>query len=64
MERALQRKPWMRPLQDAEIPEIEALGRQVVQQMPAEERGSQSSMTRGSGLAVPLSDPDPQRHRG
>jgi alkanesulfonate monooxygenase SsuD/methylene tetrahydromethanopterin reductase-like flavin-dependent oxidoreductase (luciferase family) len=64
MERALQRKPWMRPLQDAEIPEIEALGRQVVQEMPAAEDNGQSSMTHGSGLVVPLSDPEPKRDGG
>jgi hypothetical protein len=52
---ALARKEWMRPLAEAEIPEIVALGRQIVQQLPeAERRGSFQS---GSGLAVPLVDP-------
>jgi alkanesulfonate monooxygenase SsuD/methylene tetrahydromethanopterin reductase-like flavin-dependent oxidoreductase (luciferase family) len=55
IEAALGRKQWMRPLEDDEIPRIEALGRQIVQQLPENEKSAtyQSS----SGLAVPLTDP-------
>ncbi len=55
LERAMERKTFMRPLADDEIPEIEALGRQVVQQMPAGE--DEEAMRSGSGLTVPLRDP-------
>jgi hypothetical protein len=55
IEKALARKQWMKPLTDDEIPEIPALGRQVVQQMPADER--KGTFQSGSGLSVPLSDP-------
>ena len=54
LERAMKRKQWMRPLADDEIPEIEALGRRIVQQLPdAAEEAFQS----GSGLSIPLRDP-------
>jgi alkanesulfonate monooxygenase SsuD/methylene tetrahydromethanopterin reductase-like flavin-dependent oxidoreductase (luciferase family) len=54
VERALERKDWMRPLSDDEIPEIEALGRRIVEEMePSDEESFQS----GSGLSVPLRDP-------
>jgi alkanesulfonate monooxygenase SsuD/methylene tetrahydromethanopterin reductase-like flavin-dependent oxidoreductase (luciferase family) len=54
IERALQRKQWLPALSDDEIPEIEALGRQIVQEMePSDEEAFQS----GSGLTVPLRDP-------
>ena len=55
IERALERKKWMRPLEDAEIPEIHALGRKIVEQLPEEQ--IQSAHTSGSGLSVPLRDP-------
>jgi alkanesulfonate monooxygenase SsuD/methylene tetrahydromethanopterin reductase-like flavin-dependent oxidoreductase (luciferase family) len=53
LEAALARKSWRKPLADDEIPEIAALGRQIVQQMPEEE----VTASRASGLHVPLSDP-------
>jgi alkanesulfonate monooxygenase SsuD/methylene tetrahydromethanopterin reductase-like flavin-dependent oxidoreductase (luciferase family) len=54
IERALARKERMRPLDDDEIPEIEALGRRIVEEMaPSDEASFQS----GSGLSVPLRDP-------
>jgi len=56
VEAALARKQWMRPLADDEIPEIEALGRQVVAQMPEADRKG-GTFQSGSGLSVPLSDP-------
>ncbi len=56
IEKALQRKEWMPALADHEIPEIHALGREVVQQIPEEERG-EASYQSGSGLSVPLRDP-------
>ncbi|MCZ6715194.1 MAG: LLM class flavin-dependent oxidoreductase [Deltaproteobacteria bacterium] len=55
IEKALQRKQWMQPLKDEEIPEIHALGRQIVEQLPKEEQ--QATYQSASGLAVPLKDP-------
>jgi alkanesulfonate monooxygenase SsuD/methylene tetrahydromethanopterin reductase-like flavin-dependent oxidoreductase (luciferase family) len=55
IEKALARKPWMPALADAEIPEIHALGRQIVQQLPEQER--RATYQSGSGLSVPLTDP-------
>ena len=40
---------------DDEIPEVEALGRQIVQQMPEEQL--KEGYATGSGLTVPLTDP-------
>ena len=57
LERAMARKEWMKSLDDAEIPVLEALGRQVVQQLPSEEREKAASFQSGSGLSVPLQDP-------
>jgi alkanesulfonate monooxygenase SsuD/methylene tetrahydromethanopterin reductase-like flavin-dependent oxidoreductase (luciferase family) len=54
IERALARKEHLRPLPDDEIPEIHALGRQIVEQMPEDERDAAAG--RG-GLSVPLADP-------
>jgi alkanesulfonate monooxygenase SsuD/methylene tetrahydromethanopterin reductase-like flavin-dependent oxidoreductase (luciferase family) len=55
LERAMERKQYLPPLADDEIPEIEALGRQIVEQMdPTDE----ASMQSGSGLSVPLRDPN------
>jgi len=56
IEKALARKAWMRPLADDEIPAIEALGRQIVQQLPEDQRDALASQT-GSGVSVPLTDP-------
>ncbi len=55
IEKALQRKQWMKPLKDDEIPEIHALGRQIVQQLPDEQKGA--AYQSASGLAVPITDP-------
>ena len=54
IEQALARKQVLRPLLDDEIPEIHALGRQIVEQMPEDER--EAAAGRG-GLSVPLADP-------
>jgi hypothetical protein len=54
IEKALARKSWMRPLRDEEIPELVALGRQVVQQTP---ELADNTASRASGLPVPLADP-------
>ncbi|MEE8560792.1 MAG: LLM class flavin-dependent oxidoreductase, partial [Gemmatimonadota bacterium] len=40
IEKALKRKQWMQPLKDEEIPEIHALGRQIVEQLPEEEQAA------------------------
>ena len=56
IEQALARKEWMRPLPDDEIPAIEALGRQIVQQIP-EDQLPQSAPQTGGGVSVPLRDP-------
>jgi hypothetical protein len=55
LEAALKRKAFMRPLADDEIPEIHALGRQIVQQMPAGARDGVAGQT--GSVAVPLVDP-------
>ncbi len=55
LERAMQRKKWMRPLEDDEIPELVALGRQIVEQMQSQE--SSPGFGRSGGLTVPLEDP-------
>jgi alkanesulfonate monooxygenase SsuD/methylene tetrahydromethanopterin reductase-like flavin-dependent oxidoreductase (luciferase family) len=55
VEAALARKPWPRPLADEEIPEIHALGRQIVQQLPPDR--AEETFQSGSGLSVPLRDP-------
>ncbi len=39
LEEAMQRKQWMRPLDDEEIPEMVALGRQILEQMQSQESG-------------------------
>ena len=54
IEKALARKPRMQPLADDEIPELHALGRQVVSQQLAE---TPSTGANASGLVVPLTDP-------
>ena len=61
MERALQRKRWLAPLRDEEIPEIVALGRQIVQQLPAQERERFSEASREGSISVPLEDPAERR---
>jgi hypothetical protein len=48
----------MKAMADDEIPKLEALGRQVVQQMPKGQREETASVPGGSGLTVPLSDPN------
>jgi len=59
LEKAMERKPWMPGLAESEIPVLHALGRQVVQQMPeAERQGSATGLQGGSGLSVPLTDPN------
>ncbi|MBW2315310.1 MAG: LLM class flavin-dependent oxidoreductase [Deltaproteobacteria bacterium] len=58
LERAMERKQWMKELDDGEIPTLQALGRQIVEQMPADQREEAASLQGGSGLAVPLSDPN------
>ncbi len=57
IEKALKRKTWMPPLADDEIPEIHALGRQIIEQLPDD---AAARATGGSGLSVPLSDPNPR----
>jgi alkanesulfonate monooxygenase SsuD/methylene tetrahydromethanopterin reductase-like flavin-dependent oxidoreductase (luciferase family) len=59
VEQALARKPWMRPLADDEIPEIHALGRQIVEQLPPEQRDLVGQS--GGSLSVPLTDPAARR---
>jgi hypothetical protein len=50
LEKAMARKQWMRALSDDEIPDVHALGRQIVEQIPPD-------AARGGSIAVPLSDP-------
>ncbi len=58
LDAAMERKERMEPIADSDIPPIVSLGRQIVQQMPAEERKGLANTQGGSGLAVPLSDPN------
>jgi hypothetical protein len=60
LEDALGRKERMRELRDEEIPTLHALGRQIVQQMPEQAKQRVSDVQGGSGVAVPLSDPNEQ----
>jgi alkanesulfonate monooxygenase SsuD/methylene tetrahydromethanopterin reductase-like flavin-dependent oxidoreductase (luciferase family) len=53
IEAALARKRYMPPLADTEIPEIHALGRQIVEQGTEDAAVADT----GSGLSVPLRDP-------
>ena len=55
IEQALARKQWMAPLSDDEIPQIAALGRQIVQQAPPDEETAEFG--REGGVSVPLRDP-------
>ena len=55
LEEAMQRKKWMQPLEDEEIPELVALGRQIVEQLQGQE--SNDGFGRAGGLVVPLEDP-------
>jgi len=58
LERAMERKVRMPALADDRIPVLQALGRQVVQQMPEAERREAARFQGSSGLTVPLSDPN------
>ena len=54
IEKAMARKQYMRPIADDDIPVVEALGRQIVQQAPP----GQTTADFGRGtLSVPLIDP-------
>jgi len=55
MEAAMARKQKMRALADDEIPEIHALGRQIVQQLDPEDETA--AFGRDGGVTVPLRDP-------
>ena len=55
IEQALARKKWMKPLEDSEIPVLEALGRQIVQQLPEDQKTAEFG--RDGGVSVPLRDP-------
>jgi len=57
IERALARKRWMPAPSDEEIPEIVALGREIVQQLRTEEREQFSEAGREGSISVPLEDP-------
>ncbi len=58
LEQALERKERMEPIADTAIPSIVSLGRQIVQQMPQDERTGVAGVEGGSGLTVPLADPN------
>ncbi len=55
IEQALKRKTWMKPLSDEEIPDIPALGRKILEELPEDVK--RTAVQTGSGLAIPLSDP-------
>jgi hypothetical protein len=56
IEQAMAKKRWMRPLKDEEIPELEALGRQVVAQAAEGGSGTSPAAT-ASSITIPLEDP-------
>ena len=58
IEQALARKRFLRPLEDAEIPELEALGRQVVAQAAEDDPEGVRRAASASSIAVPLEDPN------
>ena len=57
LEQALSRKQWMKPIEEEKIPELVALGRQIMEKMSPEEK---EQMKRGGsgGVRVPLNDPN------
>ena len=58
IERALARKEYLRPLRDDEIPEIHALGRQIVEQAKELTHEERERIRRFSAASrVPLEDP-------
>ena len=61
IEAAMARKQWMQPLSDEEIPNIVALGRQIVEQIPEDQRDS--AVSDAGNIAVPLRDPAEPRRR-
>jgi alkanesulfonate monooxygenase SsuD/methylene tetrahydromethanopterin reductase-like flavin-dependent oxidoreductase (luciferase family) len=60
LEAALARKRFLPPLADDEIPEIHALGRQIVQQLPQDEL-EKARFGRTDAVSVPLEDPAGRR---
>jgi alkanesulfonate monooxygenase SsuD/methylene tetrahydromethanopterin reductase-like flavin-dependent oxidoreductase (luciferase family) len=58
IEQALARKQFMQPLADDEIPELEALGRQVVAQATEEDPEGATRAASAASIAVPLEDPN------
>ncbi len=59
LEQAMERKERMRALPDDEIPIIQALGRQIVEQASAPGQEA-ADFGRGGGISVPLEDPTKQ----
>ena len=57
IERALARKRFMPALADEEIPELRALGRQIISQLSDEQREDYEQGGAKTSLAVPLADP-------
>ena len=56
LEAAMARKEFLPPLADSEIPEVVALGRQIVERK-AQEAESIANPAGNSGIDVPLEDP-------
>ena len=57
IERAMARKQWMPEPADTEIPDIVALGRQIVEQLPRQEKERFTEASREGSISVPLEDP-------
>jgi hypothetical protein len=57
IERAMSRKRRMPQPADGEIPEIVALGRKIVEQLPKQEQERLSGAGAEGAIAVPLEDP-------
>ncbi len=56
IEKALERKPRMQPIADDQIPEIVALGRQIIEQAKRDGIDTAAAIT-ASSISVPLEDP-------
>ena len=57
LEQAMARKEFLTPLLDDQIPEIEALGRQVMEKMSDEEKREIQEQRANRGVTIPVEDP-------
>ena len=57
LEQAMARKEFLTPLTDDQIPEIEALGRQIMEKMSDEEKQEIQEQRANRGVTIPVEDP-------